>query len=70
MTQKVETCRPKIVFYVVNCCVLTDSLCFICHIIKSTFKSHRIHVCVCYIYIFLVCSTVTLSVAHHLSPTL
>ena len=28
--KRVETCRPKIVFYAVNCCVLTDILYFEC----------------------------------------
>ena len=27
---KVETCRPKIMFYVINGCVLTDILYYIC----------------------------------------
>jgi len=27
--KRVETCRPKIVFYVINCCVLTDILYFV-----------------------------------------
>ena len=35
----VETCRPKILFYVINCCVLTDILCYIC-VKKAHF--HRI----------------------------
>ena len=28
--KRVETCRPKIVFYVINCCVLTDILYYVC----------------------------------------
>ena len=31
MTQRVETCRPKMVFYVINCYALTDILYYACY---------------------------------------
>ena len=34
--KRVETCRPKIVFYIINCCVGTDILYYVCTIFSAS----------------------------------
>jgi len=38
-SKRVETCRPKIIFYVIKLLCLTDTLCYICTVLLTLLSS-------------------------------